>query len=132
MARSQGSGKATHIRRRETLHSKTVEEKRRLEAVHAKVDERDGTAGTRAPNRLIEAAYTKEEDRKAQTDERRSRMTQGATLGSLSRVGIMVYNQLASLDFADTYIEGCMPSQKDISVFKDIAPPTQKFHPLRP
>jgi hypothetical protein len=26
-----------------------------------------------------------------------------------------------------SYIEGCMPSQKDISVFKAIAPPTQKF-----
>ena len=35
--------------------------------VHDKVDKWDSSAGTRGPNRLIEAAYTKEADRNAQT-----------------------------------------------------------------
>jgi len=79
--------------------------------VHDKVDKWDSSAGTRGPNRLIEAAYTKEADRNAETDRRRNRVTQGAMLGSLSRVGIMVYNQLKSLDFVDTYVHGCSPAK---------------------
>ena len=79
--------------------------------VHDKVDKWDSSAGTRGPNRLIEAAYTKAADRNAETDRRRNRVTQGAMLGSLSRVGIMVYNQLKSLDFVDTYVHGCSPAK---------------------
>jgi hypothetical protein len=79
--------------------------------VYDKVDKWDSSAGTRGPNRLIEAAYTKEADRNAQTDKRRTQVTQGAMLGSVSRVGIMVYSQLASLNFVDTYVHGCSPTK---------------------
>merc|ERR1712216_776809 len=45
------------------------------------------------------------------TDKRRAKVTQGAMLGSLSKVGVMVYKDLDALNFADVYVKGCQPEK---------------------